>query len=61
VNEGIYPLKHSYNLNPAKYEMFNGTNRLLDKYSVTGLLGRFASNYLGFDIPDIGSNTVFSG
>jgi len=34
---------------------------LLDMYSVTGFWGRFVSNYLIFDMPDIGSNTGFSG
>ena len=39
----------------------SGTNRRLDMYSVTGFWGRFVSNYLVFDIPDVGSNTGFSG
>ena len=46
---------------PNERQIFSGTNRLLDKYSVTGFWGRFVSNYYVSDIPDIGSNTGFSG
>jgi len=37
----------------------SGTNRLLDKYSVSGFLDRFVSNYLVFDIPHIGQQYLF--
>jgi len=44
-----------------KCRFTSGTKRLLDKYSVASFLDRFVSNYLGFDVPHIDSNTEFSG
>jgi len=51
----------SAQVNHRSSVIVNGTNRLLDVYSVTGFLGRFVLNYFVFDIPDIGSNIGFSG